>query len=353
MEQIESLVPDLVILDIMLPGMSGIEVCQRLRAQAKTENLPILMLSARAEVPDRIKGLEAGADDYVTKPFAMDELLARVAALLARSERLQAAPEQPTGRVIGLVGAKGGVGTTTVAVNLALALSRAGDSVIAAELRPHVGTMALHWGLKATGGWSEAFEGESGEISSVNLDRHLSRYSSGLRVLLGPQSMQEDCKVTEEQASALLAALATRADFVVADLSSGNGHFLQAAARHCARLLIVLEPTRDAVLGAEALRARLSALGLGLPAMRAVVVHRTPLALPVAIPQIEQRLGCAVLGAVPPTADTLQKAVDTARPLVVSAPDSLAAEVLLRIAAQLREALAEPAAKQQAWWPVR
>ncbi len=73
--------PDLVVLDVMLPGIDGLEVCRRLRSVA---DVPILMLTARDAVPDRVTGLDAGADDYLPKPFAYDELLARVRALLRR-----------------------------------------------------------------------------------------------------------------------------------------------------------------------------------------------------------------------------------------------------------------------------
>ena len=74
--------PDLVVLDVMLPGLDGLEVCRRLRAGDPT--LPILMLTAKGRVPDRVVGLDAGADDYLVKPFALDELLARLRALLRR-----------------------------------------------------------------------------------------------------------------------------------------------------------------------------------------------------------------------------------------------------------------------------
>jgi two-component system, OmpR family, response regulator MprA len=75
--------PDAMILDVLMPGMDGLEVCRRLRATGS--KLPVLMLTARTEVEDRVAGLDAGADDYVTKPFALDELLARVRALLRRT----------------------------------------------------------------------------------------------------------------------------------------------------------------------------------------------------------------------------------------------------------------------------
>jgi two-component system, OmpR family, response regulator MprA len=74
--------PDAVILDVLMPGVDGLEVCRRLRATGN--RVPVLMLTARDEVESRVSGLDAGADDYVTKPFALEELLARVRALLRR-----------------------------------------------------------------------------------------------------------------------------------------------------------------------------------------------------------------------------------------------------------------------------
>jgi len=78
--------PDLVVLDWMLPGLSGIELCRRLRARQETKSLPIIMLTARGEESERVRGLATGADDYVVKPFSVPELLARVRALLRRSK---------------------------------------------------------------------------------------------------------------------------------------------------------------------------------------------------------------------------------------------------------------------------
>jgi two-component system phosphate regulon response regulator PhoB len=77
-------VPDIVILDWMIEGISGLEVCRRLRRGAATANVPIIMLTARGEESDRVRGLETGADDYMTKPFSPRELIARIAAVLRR-----------------------------------------------------------------------------------------------------------------------------------------------------------------------------------------------------------------------------------------------------------------------------
>jgi two-component system, OmpR family, phosphate regulon response regulator PhoB len=77
--------PDLIILDWMLPGLSGIELCRRVRARTETRQLPIIMLTARGEESERIRGLNTGADDYIVKPFSVPELVARVTALLRRA----------------------------------------------------------------------------------------------------------------------------------------------------------------------------------------------------------------------------------------------------------------------------
>lgn len=87
--------PDLAILDVMLPSLSGLDVCRALRAREQTSALPIIMLTARDEESERILGLDCGADDYMTKPFSPNELLARVRALLRRSS-LGPAKDQPT-----------------------------------------------------------------------------------------------------------------------------------------------------------------------------------------------------------------------------------------------------------------
>src|SRR5213592_1195737 len=78
-------VPDLIVLDWMLPGLSGIELCRQLRARPETRQLPIIMLTARGEESERVRGLATGADDYVVKPFSVPELIARVSALLRRA----------------------------------------------------------------------------------------------------------------------------------------------------------------------------------------------------------------------------------------------------------------------------
>lgn len=88
--------PSLILLDLMLPGMSGMEICRMLRQKAETRNIPVIMLTAKGEESDKVLGLELGADDYVTKPFSPKELIARIRAVLRRSaEELGVLPDTP------------------------------------------------------------------------------------------------------------------------------------------------------------------------------------------------------------------------------------------------------------------
>ena len=101
LEAAHRLKPNLIILDIMLPGIDGLEVCRRLRSQEFTADIPVLMLTAKDDVSDRVAGLNTGADDYLTKPFSFEELLARVKAILRRQQRVVAsAPAAPGSRVL-------------------------------------------------------------------------------------------------------------------------------------------------------------------------------------------------------------------------------------------------------------
>jgi len=94
MELVRTIKPDLIVLDLMLPGLSGFDICRRLRGKAETEHLPIVMVTAKGQDVDKIVGLELGADDYITKPFSVRELVARVRAILRRSERKPALEEE-------------------------------------------------------------------------------------------------------------------------------------------------------------------------------------------------------------------------------------------------------------------
>src|SRR5882762_2820875 len=100
LREVKTAVPDLVVLDLMLPGLDGLEVCRRLRRDSSTSSVPIIMLTAKSDEVDRVVGLEVGADDYVGKPFSPKELVARVRAVLRRSRPDPVPPVLSAGSVV-------------------------------------------------------------------------------------------------------------------------------------------------------------------------------------------------------------------------------------------------------------
>jgi len=174
--------PDLAIIDVMLPGISGYEVCRQLRANPPTASIPILVLTARGQLMDRQAALDAGADDYVVKPVTMDELLDRVDYLLTK--RASEAAPVLAGTVV-LLGLRGGVGTTTVAVNLAAVLAQSrGGATCLVDLCPSSGHVALQLGLRPQPSWSDFIRASIPGPDEI--EAHLLEHPSGLRVLAAP-----------------------------------------------------------------------------------------------------------------------------------------------------------------------
>ena len=127
--------PDLILLDIMMPGMNGLEVCRRLRSDPNLANIPVLMFTARTQADDKMAGFEAGADDYITKPTHPAELASRIKALLARTTGFRRNLDiSQKAKVIAVAGVIGGSGVTTLAINLSMAIAGISQETILADL---------------------------------------------------------------------------------------------------------------------------------------------------------------------------------------------------------------------------
>jgi phosphate regulon transcriptional regulator PhoB len=173
LRQVQAAPPDLVILDLMMPAMDGLEVCRRLRQDPATASLPIVMLTAKGDEVDRVLGLEIGADDYVVKPFSPKELLARVRAVLRRSRPAPgAAPLRLGALAIDF-------GTHMVSVGgETLALTPKEFDFLRALVEARGRVLSREFLLDRVWGYSHA-----SEIESRTVDVHVRR----LRVKLGPE----------------------------------------------------------------------------------------------------------------------------------------------------------------------
>ena len=173
LRQVQAVPPDLVLLDLMMPAMDGLEVCRRLRQDPVTASLPIVMLTAKGDEVDRVLGLELGADDYVVKPFSPKELLARVRAVLRRS--LPAPGASPT--TLGALTIDPGTHTVSVGEEV-LSLTPKEFDLLRALVEARGRVLSREFLLDRVWGYSRA-----SEIESRTVDVHVRR----LRVKLGPE----------------------------------------------------------------------------------------------------------------------------------------------------------------------
>lgn len=314
--------PDLLILDVIMPEIDGLEVCWRLRDIPETAYLPILMASAKGQVPDRISGLHAGADDYIVKPVNTDELLARVAALLGRVERAAAQRYKvERGKVIGFIGAKGGVGTTTAVLNFATLLAQQRKSVIAVELQPNYGTFALQ--LKWYGGENlrHLVEREPNQLSEKIVGARLQAISPRLKILYGPQRTEEFGDLDATRIEVILEKIAPMADYILLDLPRGVSDANRVAAKMCDLVVVVMEFEPACVQSAKITLNILQSWDILGGLVSIMLVNRSGLPGGMSLRDMSTQLNCEILGLAPFAGEIIAGAIAQGLPMVTFRPD--------------------------------
>lgn len=202
-EMAAAIAPDLILMDVAMPKLDGYAATQRIRAAESGRRVPIIMLTAEADVEQRVRGLRAGADDDIVKPFHPLELLARIKALLSRSgggAKPKAGGEQPTlGRLCSFYGAKGGVGTTTMAINTAIALAtrvRRRVALFDANLQFGDERVFLDLGLDSSSIVNAITEPD---LDAELLKRLMVSHRSGIELMLAPPNPEQADIVVERQ----------------------------------------------------------------------------------------------------------------------------------------------------------
>jgi pilus assembly protein CpaE len=213
--------PSLVILDVMMPDVSGFEVCTRLRSSPATAHLPVMMLTALSTVEQKIKGFEAGADDYLPKPFAPDELLMRVRVLLRRSMPISSSEvESANGRIISIFSLRGGVGVSSLAANLATGLSQIWDKpAVLADLVLTAGQDALMLNLPFHHSWEDLATLPISELDDEYINQILLLYPNGTRLLAASPNPETGEKLPAETIAHVLTILKKHYHHIVIDLA--------------------------------------------------------------------------------------------------------------------------------------
>ena len=242
--------PDLVILDVLMPKIDGFEVCRKIREQPHTALIPVIILSNLSDVEDKVLGLHAGADHYVTKPVDYRELSARISSLLERSKILRDSARKLNGKLLAFMGAKGGVGTTSTAVNMAALLAARHNSVIVAEARPDLGTLAAQLGKRPENNLSGLVVSRDTVITQSLVASHLVSISSRMQVLFGPQKPGEFGEINVATTTSVVNHLISMADYVLIDLPHAPTAATEAVINSSTVVFLMIEPEAAAVSAA-------------------------------------------------------------------------------------------------------
>ncbi len=319
LQMVQKFVPDIFLLDVSLPGIDGLELCRRLRGQARTRNVPVIFLTGRDQPDQVVQGFEAGGDDYVVKPFNMQELVARVANLLKRS-REEAPPQRAReGRVIAVAGARGGVGRTTLAVNLALALGRIWtDEVVLLDANMEYGRAAVLLDLPNPHDLNALLQEDGEELERDYLEEtYLTVHSSGLRFLAGPPSPGDVEAIGPQEVDHLLRMLRPAYGYIVVDLPASTREPYRSLLRLADMVVVVVNPEILTLVATQALLQTLAMLEVPGELIH-VVLNDHPRAEN-APPRegIESFLGVPMAGVLPPDPVRLSSALNAGRPPIL------------------------------------
>ena len=328
--------PNLIVLDVMMPAMDGYEVLRRLRANPDTARAPVILFTAKSQVDDKISGFEAGADDYMSKPVTPAELIARIKALLLRAS--YTASVRPKANVIGFLGAKGGVGTTSIAINVAVALSQQDKEVALIECQPYTGTVAREMGLRPHRTLASLGQQDASAVDKSAVESCVTRHQTGIHVLPAPLEPAPNTQpITPAHARALIKHLDDLAGIMILDLGCQVSPTVRQLLGRCDHVVLVTEAAKISLqLTQMLLQDEREALGtLSNALIHVVVVNRVRMALALTRTDIEETLGQELLAFITPGPELFRQAAREGRPAILAQPQGLHANMFRELAEAL------------------
>lgn len=332
--------PDLILLDVMMPEMDGFEVVQVLRADPETEDIPVIMFTAKTQVEDKITGLEAGADVYLTKPTQPRELFAQIKAVLARAQKTRtvapaAPPPSDRGFTIGVLAAKGGMGVSSMAANLGVLIYRQTKAdVLVAELCPGYGGISLDLGYPNPEGLNRLLKGSPADITPHAIEMSLISHASGVQFLLASPHPKDAILTHEtEKFEAIVKNLPFIGRYVIIDLGSSLPPTTQIALKQCDEVVVILEPSPNNVTQTKNLIQNLVELGIGEGRIRIALVNRVRSSVQLTLTQVQKDLGHKIAAVFTPAPELAYQASTNSQPMVIQQPGSITAQQFDKLAA--------------------
>lgn len=325
--------PDLILLDIMMPVVDGFEALRRIRTTPGIDDIPVIFLSAKSQIEDRVDGLRMGADDYLIKPADPNELMARIDSVMLRSRR---ETHRQKGKVFGLIGAKGGVGVTTVAVNMALYFHQMSKSVLLGDMHLAFGMVADRLGIDPPQTTASLALLPATSIDANALQKILFRHSSGLTVMASPPNVPSGVTYSADHLISIVEQATFKAQYVFLDLPN-DPDILEVFTDYLSGIVLVMGSEPSSLRAAQRWARHLDHLGLH-NRTSSLLVHREGQSQQYATAgAVSDKLGCLLLGAIPHKPELYFNAEYTQTPVLINTKDSPERAVYKEIAQKLTD----------------
>ena len=330
----------LAILDVVSGEKSAFDICREIRSTPALARIPVLCVGQTDDVEDRIRYLEAGADDVMAKPFDARELEARVEALLLRFQRSKDMTVVSSDgltvsrqrRTVAVHSPRGGVGTTTIATNIAMSMARQKpDRVVLVDLHLQFGQVATHLNLEVKQSLADVARDDSAMREPELLRTYATRHDSGLHVLAAPTSPELAELITAQHVDRILTTLLESYDSVVIDAGSWLDERTMSAFEHAETVIFTVCPEIGALKALHGLLDYLNEAG-SVAAKSTFVLNNQFAREILKLRDVENALGTKVTTELPYDPFLYLKAVNEGVPIVLGSPTSLPAEKLAKLA---------------------
>lgn len=320
LSRLDELRPDLVISDVEMPGMNGYELTRQLRQHPLTAQLPIMILTAHDTVQEKIRGFEAGADEYMIKPFDPSELQARVRVLLRRTVMPPSEEQKISGKVIAVFSLRGGVGVSTTAVNLAVGLAQLWNCRVGLiDLSLTTGQSALLLNLPLRKTWADLAHVTVNDIDAELIEKVCLNHSSGVFVLAAPSRPEHAELITNDKVARVIETLKEHHHYLVLDLPHDFSATTLAGLDHADEILLLLAPELASVHAAACALDVFDTLKYPRNIIR-LVLNWTFERRGLARREIEEALQRSIDVVLPFVADTFVMAINRGIPPILESP---------------------------------
>jgi pilus assembly protein CpaE len=349
--------PDVIIVDLRLPDISGHDILERLRRDTEFSNIPVIVITAKNELGDKLKAFELGADDYLIKPFQPEELVARMRILARRGRAMKIVSEMEKSdetltTIVAVHSLRGGVGTTSVAVNLALAFNQIwAKSTLLIDAVLSAGQVAMMLNAKPRFTWEDFVDIELKNIDEDLIENIASQHSSGLSFIASPRSPIALDTFSDEFWQIVLAKLAKQYEFIVIDTAHDFADITIQMLNSASNIVLALAPEMSS------LRAAMSAMNiydkLGFPSERIKLLLNSNSSIAgIRQTQIEKVLDHPVNFVIPYEPDEVIRAVNFGEPFLLknsALPISVKIEDMAYVLSNDVHKNLPPAAPTDAW----